>query len=119
MGEVDHFQCSGHATPPLTTGDLAIQQRYFDVFRYVQIVDQVEILKDKADASAAAQGELCLRALGDIRPHEPVQTGAWAGDQTEDIEERRLAAAGRTHDREELASLNLQRQIVERRGFHV
>ena len=75
MGEVDHFQCSGHATPPLTTGYLAIQQRYFDVFRYVQIVDQVEILKDEADAAVANLGQLVRVEPGHLFAGQAVTPG--------------------------------------------
>ena len=95
----------------LATGDL---DRQHDVLRRGQRRQQVERLEDEADLVAAQQGErlvLQRRDLGvadvDLPGGRPVEAG-------QHVQQRRLAGAGRAHDRGELTGGEADADVVQR-----
>src|SRR5690606_577361 len=65
--------------------------------------DQVEALEHEADVGLADLRATALRMARHILAEKTVDTAAGRIDQSQDMQQRRLAAAGRTHDRGELA----------------
>src|SRR5581483_9518305 len=94
VGEIDPFQCLQHAPPALGSRYAPVYQADFDVLGDIQIVDQVEILKHKANTCAAVQGELFLRAACDVLAHEPVGARGGRVDETQYVQQGGLAASG-------------------------
>src|SRR5690606_930172 len=117
MREADTFQCRRHALAPFSTSHAAIQQRDLHVLPYIQVVDQIEALEHEADAPTAQLRELFLAETGHILAKEPVVAAVRAVEQPQDIEKRRLAAAGGSHDSQELAGFHLQRYIAQGVGL--
>src|SRR6202011_1826015 len=78
---------STHAPPALTARDPAVQQRHLHVFRYVEIVDEVEALEDEANARAPQDGELALRIPGHVFSKEPVRAPIRTVEQAEYVQQ--------------------------------
>src|SRR5581483_1987531 len=92
----------------LGAGHAAVGERQFDVFVDGEIADQIERLENKADLTVADAGP-----LAELQPlHRPAVelVGSVRGgvQQTENGQERGLAAAGRPGDGYVLASLDVQ-----------
>src|SRR5690606_23017510 len=80
-------------------------------------VDEVETLKHEADAASPQLRKLLLAMSRDLLAKEPVLTSVRTVEQAEDMEQRRLAAARRTHDGQKLAGLHFQRHAAQRMGL--
>ena len=79
-----------------------------DVLEHRHALEQVEELEHDADVAAAHAGQLVLALAGDLLAGEhdlAVVGGVEAGDE---VEQRRLAAARRAHDRDELAGAEVE-----------
>ena len=61
----------------LATGHIGVGQRQHDVFDNRQARQQVEALKDKANAQGANFGELVIIELGHVEPLQVVVTCRW------------------------------------------
>src|SRR6266850_2486706 len=57
----DALEGSAHTAPALATRYPPVQQRHLHVFRYVEIVDEVETLEDETNACTPQRRELALR----------------------------------------------------------
>src|SRR6266700_7741336 len=108
VGEIHPFQCLLYAPAALGGRYAPVDQSDLDVLRHIQVIDQVEILEHKSNARPAVQGELLLRTACDVLTHEPIGSGSRRVDETQDVEECRLATARRPHDRQKLAGPDLQ-----------
>jgi hypothetical protein len=98
-----------HLRLPLRRAELPHAQREGDVLRDGHVREQRIALEDHAKLAAFR------RQGGDVAPVE--QHGAGAGrDEARDAhQDRRLAAAGGTEQRQELAAPDLERDILHRR----
>jgi hypothetical protein len=100
----------------LLLAELGQQQRQLDVLRRRQHRHQVVELKHEADAGRAPAGEFVLAQpvdalaghvhLADVRPI----------DAAEQVEQRRLARAGRPHHRDEVAGRDGEIEVIEDRN---
>src|SRR5262245_4628341 len=70
-------------------------------------------LEDEADAARSPLGELAFGHFRDVRIADPNIASAGAVQAGDQVEQRRLAGAGRTHDSEKLPLGDFEGQIVE------
>src|SRR5581483_5113052 len=97
----------GHHALAIFSADIPIRERNLEVLVHRQVVEQVIALEYEPDVLLVQ-----FRALLRIQPmdrllHEVVLAGPRAVVHAEDVEERRFAGAGRSHDRHELAVLDV------------
>src|SRR5690606_19411203 len=118
-GKTDELEGFPHEIAPLSPRHALVEQRQLDVLVDVELVEQVEALEDEADVAFAQLGEAVLREARDLAIGEPVAPARRRIDQADDVEQRRFAASGRPHDRDELALLDRQIDARERRGFEL
>ena len=85
-----------------------------DVLLGGQRAEQVEGLKDEADALAPQPGERVLGQPAQLVLAEPHAAGRGTVEPGGELQQRRLAGARRPHDRRERAPLERQRDAVER-----
>src|SRR6185437_5466844 len=97
----------------------AVGERKLDVLVDGQIADQVERLEDEADLPVADAGALARRELGDRLAGEGVLAVRWGIQQSENGQERRLAAARGTFHGHVLARLDLEVNVLEGVGLHL
>src|SRR3954454_6375890 len=90
------------------------RQRQHDVLARVEDRQEVERLEDEADALAAQLGEPAVVERGDLDAVQDDRPGGRAVEAGEDVHQRRLARAGRAHDRREAALREVDRHAVER-----
>ena len=93
------------------------QQRQLDVLDRGQRRQQVEELEHEADLAAAQARELGLAQLVDALAVEPDLAGRRAIEAGEEVEQRRLAAPARAHDRDELAALDREVDAAQASTF--
>src|SRR5215472_2951439 len=118
MSHADALERLLHLLFSLRGARAAIGQRQFDVFVNGEVADQVKRLEDEtnfavADPRALADGELRHRLAIQM-----VITVAGRIEQTQDREQRGLAAARRTGDGDILALLDLQMNLLQSVSFH-
>src|SRR6185503_3607735 len=77
-----------------------------DVLERGQVAEELERLEHEAHPAAAQDRELVLAAIVDAPALEQHLSGGGAVEAREKSEERRLAAAGGTEDRDEFAGLD-------------
>src|SRR5260370_32858360 len=73
-----------------------------DVVEDAQVVQQVEELEDEADAGAAEPRQLCFAKTSERGATDTYRPGRGPIETGDEVEESRLAAAPRSHDRGEL-----------------
>lgn len=124
VGEVLGTMADVHALHHLLHLLLALALRYaeigerqFDVLFHIELVDEVETLKDEAYLSLADGRALVLMQSGHLFVAKPVLARGGVVEESEDVEERGLATAGWTHDGDKLAVLYFKRYLVERDGL--
>src|SRR5262245_60075891 len=93
---------------------LAVGERPLDVLQHGQVADQVEGLEDEADALVPHFGTRGAAERRDVLAVEQVLALGRRVEEAEQREERRLAAARRAGDREELALRDVEVDAVER-----
>ena len=86
----------------------ARSQRQRDVVERAWSRDQVEALEDEADLAVADHGQLVFVQLPDVDAVEQVATRGRVVEAADDVHQRRLARAGRAHDRHVVAALDGQ-----------
>ena len=75
------------------------------------MVEEVERLEDHADFAAQEMQRIAVR--GDVLAVDQYLSGGRRFEHVEGTEERTLAGAGRTDDRDHLALVNLETDITE------
>ena len=93
-----------------------VDERQFHVFHRVQPGKQLELLEDETDFLAADVRELLLVEVANHAPMQDVFAGGGRIEAADDVHERRLSAARRAEDGEELALLNIQVDAPQDRG---
>ncbi len=99
---------------PAAAGDLP---RDLDVAAGREGRQQVEFLKDEADAGAAHLCPLGVVEGGEVDAADEDAAGGGAGEAAEQVEERRLAAARRADNADKLAGSDFKGRVAERRNF--
>src|ERR1700721_933485 len=113
MRQTDILKRGRHALAAVMTGHMPVDQSHLDVLRNIQIIDQVEALKHETDTGAPMDRQIFLWAARGVIAEEPIRSGRRAINQSENIEERRLAATRRPHDCEKFALIDGQANIIK------
>jgi hypothetical protein len=101
--------------PPLVGTATVEQQRQLDVLAHREVPDEVVRLEDEADVSPAEAGDRIRRQLCDVGvadDHLAARRHIEAGGE---VEERRLAGAGRAHHRDERTRCDGERDALQGR----
>ena len=95
----------------------AIGEREFDVFEDRQVADEIEALEDEADLAIADAGALGEAEVGHRLAVERVTPCGGRIKQTEDGQQRGLAAARRPGNTDEFAPADFQRDFGQGVSF--
>jgi hypothetical protein len=104
--ETHAFQRFLRASAPLLGAHTGVHERQLHVMQRRRAREQVERLEDEADLLVPNAGELVVRHLRYERPIEPVFARRRRIQTTDNVHQRRLAGAGRAHDRNVLVAAN-------------
>src|SRR5262245_45192337 len=103
----------GHHALPILAAHIAIRERDFQVLVHGQVVEQVIALEHEADVLLVELGSLLRIQAVDRLVHEVVLARPGAVVHAEDVQQRGLAGPRRSHDRDELAVLDVGVQPTE------
>jgi len=95
------------------------EQRILDVFRRREYGDQVEILEDETEIGAAEAGGGVPVERGDISVKHAQFSGGGMVEAADHVEQRALAAARRTDERDERPALDREIDAVQGRDIDV
>ena len=70
---------------PLFLGNAEIEQRQIHIFCHAQIVDQIEVLKNKSDVGLAQVHQIILRTMPDFLAIEVVVAAGGTVDHAYDV----------------------------------
>ena len=112
--ESDLVQRIFDALPSFLQRQSLIDQWELDVLLCVQVADQIEALKNKADLPVSYFCQLILRVRLDRQTAEQIRALIRRIKAAHDVHERRFAAAGRTDDADKFIFVNMQTHMVER-----
>ena len=118
VAEADPVEHGQGAIPAVGARDPLIEERDLDVLRDRELGDQVERLEDESDPPAADAAERAVLEIRDLLAVEPVVAARRAIEAAEDVHERGLPGARRTHDRHVLAAIDPQIDALERLDEH-
>ena len=107
------------AAAALGGGDAEVEHRHFEIFDDGELLDEVELLEDEADALRADFGELVVGEVGDVLAAEDVVAGGGLVEAAEDVHEGGFARAGGTHDGGELVGFEVEGGFAEGVDFDV
>ena len=113
--EPDVQQRGSGALAALGGADRRVHHRQFDVFDGRRARQEVVLLKDEAEFVPAQVGEVVCIERGDVNAVEQVGARGRAVEAPDDVHERGLARARRSHDRGELSRRERKRDAVYRR----
>ena len=113
-GEPDQLQGLGDALVALRRLHAPIAQRDIDIVVDVEVGYEVEALEDEADLLVAHARARIVREAGHVLAVELVSAGVEGLEEAGDVEEGRLAGAGRPAHGDELAGFHLQREVAQR-----
>src|SRR5437899_5376462 len=117
MHHTDLLERLLHPLRALPSRHATVGERQLDILGDGEIADQIEGLEHEADPPVADSGSLGRRQVGHRLVLEQVAPVARRIEQTEDGEERRLAASRRAVDRDVLALADLEVHVRERVRF--
>src|SRR5579875_3639131 len=117
VAEAHHGQGRLRPFEPLGLGQAGVLQRQRHVGQRPRPRNQVERLEHEADVAVAQVREVVLVEAADVDTIDPVAPAGRHVQAAEDVHQRALAAAGRTHDRHVLAVLDLQGHATQ--GTHL
>src|SRR5437764_318319 len=90
-----------------------VQERDLDVLDHRVLRQQVVRLKDEAQVTAAYFGELVVVHLRNVFVAQEVLAAGGPVEAAQEIEQRRFAGTGRTHEGDEVPLGNPQRYAAE------
>ncbi len=90
-----------------------VEQRDLDVLDDRVLRQQVVRLEDEAEVAAADLGELVVVHVGDVLVAEEVMAAGAAVEAAEEVQQRGFAGAGRAHEGDEVAFLEVERHARE------
>ena len=94
-----------------------VVQRHQHVFQRAGPGQQIEVLEDETDLRVAHHGALLGGQGRDVLPVQPVFSRRGAVQAAEDVHQRALARTAGAHQRDHLATLNLERNALEDRNL--
>ena len=98
LAEADRIEGGVDLLPPFAARHVGEDHRQLDVLGRRQAPHEVERLKDETDVVAPDLRQLGCAQLADAAAVQPVAAGGRAVETADDVEQRRLARAGRSHD---------------------
>src|SRR6185436_19924550 len=107
-GEADLGEPVRDALAALALRHRAQQQRILDVLPGGEHRDEVEGLEDVAEEVAAEVDEPVERRFGDVASGDLDRAAVRLVDAADEVQQSRLAAAGRPRERRELAARDLE-----------
>jgi acyl-CoA thioesterase-1 len=108
MQHPDAVQCLLDAAPALIGRHVAVGERQLDVLVHGEIADQIERLKDEANLSIPHARSFRCREFRHRVPIERVLPVRRRVEQSQNGEQRRLAAPGRAGDRDVLPTSDVE-----------
>src|SRR5438045_3108112 len=93
--------------------DARVESRQFDILQSSSARQQIETLKDEADATIANRGELPLIQLRYISALQQIPAGAGLIKTSENIHKGGFAATTGAHDGDKFTTLNLQTHAAQ------
>ena len=93
------------------TGEL---QRQLDIFQRGQHRDQIELLEDEADVLVAPAGDLAVAERAQVLAEDADLAAGGPVHGGDQVQQRGFARARRPHERDELALVDLEVDVVER-----
>ena len=112
-GETHHFQQLRGAAFDLRTGVLADQPRDADVLEGRELGQQVVELEHETDASVAESGQRLIAQRKNILPVDFDPSAVGPRKRTHDLQQRGLAGAAGTDDRNDLAPGDVERNAFQ------
>src|SRR5262245_37655749 len=107
LGEPDFVEQSERAVSETAVAERGRELR-LDVLDRGQSGNQVELLEDESERAQSQRREAVIRHRGEIGVLEQHAARARPVERSEQLEERRLAAAARPFERDELADVDLE-----------
>ena len=114
IGEPDLFEECGSARTSLIRRIAREERGQLDVLLRGELVHQLERLEDESDLVAAQVREGAFGELVEALPRDGQLAGARPVEPADQVEQRRFAAAARTHHRHGLAAIDVEVDRVER-----
>src|SRR5437870_3709900 len=113
VAQTDDVERGSDVLPALLLGELCQQKRQLHVFECIEHGDEVVELKDESDVAGPPAGQRRLAEAGDLLAVDDDPTARRPVDAGDQIKQRRLARAGRTHQSQKIAARNVQRDPVQ------
>src|SRR5690606_12467901 len=113
--EADPLERLGGKLPPLPRRHPAVDQRQRHVLPRRRARQELEVLEDEADLAVAQGGQLVVAHVLHVVAAEPVAAAARPVQAAEDVEQGALAGSGGADDGAELALVDREGDLVERR----
>src|SRR5215469_2963837 len=113
--DVEAIQSIANAADALFMRDVLVGKGHFEILKYREIVDQVIALKDKPNV-----GFVQFIAFFDVEPVNGLTievefAGPGAIEHSDDAEQRGFSCAGRAHDGDKFARLNIQIDAAQKK----
>src|ERR1051326_4296055 len=89
-----------------------IDERQRDILLRARAMQQLEALEHETDLAVAYPRAVVVREILHVVAVEPVLAARRRIQAAEDVEQRRLARAGRSHDRDHLAAADRERHAI-------
>lgn len=113
VGQADELEQLQRPALPLGAGCAGVDERQLDVLEQVEAGQEVEGLEDEADVDVARLGALAFVEAGYVSPAEEVVAARRPVQESENVHERRLAAAARPHEGHVLTLVHGERHALE------
>src|SRR4051812_10352769 len=97
--------------------EVSVNERELDILDCRRAREQIEALKNEADLRVPDDGALVAIERRDVDAVELVRAVSGTVETPEDVHQRRLAGAGRSHDRQELALIDDEVDARKRADF--
>ena len=114
LAQSDFAEPSADARIASSAWHVLQQQRIFNVLVRIENRNEIERLKDEAEGVEAEGGETVERRACDVDVVDHDAAGVRFVDAADEIEQRGLAAAGRSGDGDEVSARDRQRYFFER-----
>jgi hypothetical protein len=107
------------ALTPLAGRDSEVEHRHFQIFDNRELLNEIEILKNKTDASTADFAEAVIVEKTGVGIAKYVRPAGGLIETTEDVHQRAFARAAGAHDGGEFAALKVQGDLAEGGHLHI
>src|ERR1700682_2468467 len=115
--QTDRFERGHRPLAPLQVV-ARVNERHLDVVYRTRARNQVVGLEDEADLSIANPGQLVVGQCRHVVAIEDVAAGRWLVEAADQVHQRAFARTGRSHDGDELALRDMERDSPEGGYLH-